>query len=55
MHIIKVIKNPKADDEFRSVCEEDDFVSNVYPTEERAKEKGLRHKELKDGNPNAQH
>lgn len=52
MHIIKVIKNPAKDDEYRAVCEDEDFVSNVYGTEEAAKEKGLKHKEIKDGNPN---
>jgi hypothetical protein len=52
MHVIKVIKNPKAE-EYRSVCEEDDFVSNLYGTEQAAKEKGLKHKEIKDGNPDA--
>lgn len=52
MHIIKVIKNPKAD-EYRAICDEEDFVSNVYGTEQAAKEKGLKHKELKEGDPNA--
>ena len=51
MHVIKTIKNPNAE-EYRSVCEEDDFVSNAYGTEQAAKEKGLKHKELKDGDPN---
>lgn len=50
MHIIKVIKNPKAE-EYRAVCESEDFVSNVYGTEKAAKEKGLKHKEQKDGDP----
>jgi hypothetical protein len=51
MHIIKVIKNPQTESEYRSVCEDGDFVSSVYGTEQAAKEKGLRHKELKDGDP----
>jgi len=51
MHTVRTIKNPKAE-EYRSVCDEEDFVSNVYGTEQAAKEKGLRHKELKEGDPN---
>lgn len=50
MHIIKTNKDDK-DDTFRSECSEGDFVSNAYGTEQAAKEKGLRHKEDKDGDP----
>jgi len=51
MHIIRIVKNRTAED-YRAVCSENDFMSNAYYTAEAAKEKGLKHKELKDGDPN---
>lgn len=51
MHIIKVTKRAETED-YRSECSEGDFVSNAYGTEQAAKEKGLKHKEIKDGDPN---
>lgn len=52
MHVISVIKNPNGE-EYRAVCEAGDFVSNSYGTEQAARDAGLRHKEIKDGNPDA--
>lgn len=52
MHIIRTKKDDK-DETYRSECSEGDFTSNAYGTEELPKALGLRHKELKEGNPNA--
>ena len=53
MHTIRVGSDQPS--KHRSMCDEGDFVSNAYPDRAQAYEKGLRHKERKEGDPHEGH